>query len=119
MTIFIVDLFKDVTLCTPIHLVEIHGHVIPYTPVLLLETSVHTLMQIFYARDVCAHAYAISGACASMSILAHTTAFMCIWEQDSASIRARTPASIHACIGCSPCIYVVLSNNDILDFIRK
>ena len=43
MNVFTLDLYVDVNTCMPVSLVEIFGHVLPYTPVLSVEMSVHSL----------------------------------------------------------------------------
>ena len=42
-TLFTMELYVDLTLCIPIDLVEIYRHVLPSTPILSVETSVHGL----------------------------------------------------------------------------
>ena len=74
---------------------------------------------IFCVRGIHAHTYTILHAHASEIILASTSVCLCVCVWDSASICAHAPAIIGACGICPPCMYVVMSNIDVVNIVNE
>ena len=71
---FTLDLFMDVTMCTPVHLVEIYGRVFPCTPVFSAETYIHTLTQSSVHAETSVHTLTQSSVhVASVHALTHSS----------------------------------------------
>ena len=90
------EFLMDITPCTPVPLIEIYGHVIPF---------VRTL-----CRNVRTCSSASIRACDSASILVHTSVCLCVCARASASIRAHAPMSIRVCGGYYKFLSVFIYN---------
>ena len=86
-TVFTVELSLEVTLCTPISLLEIYVYVFLFTPLLSVETFMHTL-PITCVRVL---------PRASLIILWYVFLYMHVLLR---RISTRAPDSIHACCVC-------------------